>query len=325
MDEFRLVSIIIPVYNAEHYLGDCVASLLRQTYPNKEIIIVDDSSTDGSYLIAKSFESENVKVFQQRNAGAAVARNTGLANAKGDFIQFMDVDDFLSEDKIEKQVAALEGRKNKVAVCDYINFFDGQDLKLLKGVDQSSFIYSSDGPVEFLLNLWGANGESNFIQTNCWLVPRAVIDKSGGWRNYRCPDDDGEFFSRVLLASEGVVYVPGVYNYYRRTPHENKLSGNANRKYLQNTLLTIDLKKQNIEKVTHDARIRAAFAKQYLDYAVYTYMAQNTLSAIAYRKYKTLNHKIKLPELGGKMVEVFARLFGWRCAIVIKHYLSAKK
>ena len=305
-------------------LTSCIHPLLRQTYPNIEIIIVDDSSTDNSYAIAKGFESENVKVFQQRNSGAAVARNTGLANAKGDYIQFMDVDDYLSEDKIEKQVLALEGEKNKVAVCNYINFSEEQDLKFLKAADQSSFIYSSDDPVEFLLNLWGVNGESNFIQTNSWLVPRAVIDKSGGWRNYRCPDDDGEFFTRVLLASEGVVYVPGVYNYYRRSQHENKLSSNSKRKYLQNSLMTIDLKHLYIQRFASGEKVRMAFARQYLDYAVYIYGQQNILSAIAYKRYKNMHHKLRFPELGGKAIESFARIFGWRSAIIIKQYLSGK-
>lgn len=317
-----LVSIIIPVFNAERFIEKCIQSLLQQTYPKIEIIIVDDSSTDKSYLIAKSFENENVKVSQQRNAGAAVARNTGLANASGDYIQFMDVDDFISPDKIEKQVAALNGQENKVAVCGYINFFNGQDLRLLKAVDQSSFIYSSDCPVEFLLNLWGANGESNFIQTNSWLVPRSVIDKSGGWRNYRCPDDDGEFFTRVLLASEGIVYVPGVYNYYRRSPHENKLSGNAKKKYLQNVLLNIGLKHEYISKVSQSPKIRNAFAKQYLDFAVYSYLHQKTLSKIAYKKYKLLKCTIPTPLLGGKFVEFCARILGWRFVLKVKYNLS---
>jgi glycosyltransferase involved in cell wall biosynthesis len=310
----KKVSIIIPVYNAEDFLHQSITSLLQQTYTNKEIIIVDDSSKDNSYTIAKKFESENIKVLRQPNAGAAVARNTGIAHSTGDYIQFMDVDDFLSNDKIEKQLTTLASVRSKVAVCNYISFFDGQDLNSLKPGDQSSFIYNSDDPAEFLLNLWGANGESNFIQTNSWLIPRTIIEKSGNWRSYRCPDDDGEFFTRVLLSSEGVIYVPGVYNYYRRTTRENKLSGNTNKKYLQNTLLTIDLKFLYIQRLRSDEKIRAAFARQYLDYAVFNYGLQNVLSAIAYRKYKDLNYGVKLPKFGGKIVNLFTKLFGWKVA-----------
>jgi glycosyltransferase involved in cell wall biosynthesis len=124
------VSIIMPVYNAANFLQKSVTSLLQQTYSNKEIIIVDDSSSDNSYAIAQSFESENVTVLQQPNAGAAVARNTGLTHASGDYIQFMDVDDFLSPDKIEKQVEALKGNKNKIAVCNYTTFTDDAHLNV---------------------------------------------------------------------------------------------------------------------------------------------------------------------------------------------------
>ncbi|RNI32178.1 glycosyltransferase family 2 protein [Hanamia caeni] len=324
MNKFPLVSIIIPVYNAEHYLSDCIESLLQQTYLNKEIVIVDDSSTDESYLVAKKFESEIVKVCKQTNSGAAVARNTGLEHAKGDYIQFIDVDDFLSADKIEKQVAALEGEINKVAVCDYINFFDGQDLKLLKATDQSSFIYSSDNPVEFLLNMLGANGESNFIQTNSWLVPRTVIDKSGRWRNYRSVDDDGEFFTRVLLASDGIIYVPDIYNYYRRSYNENKLSSNTKRKYLQNALMTIDLKYLYISRFASGEKVRMAFARQYLDFAVYNYQHQRILSKIAYKKYKALQYNVPTPMLGGRLVEFCARILGWRFVVKAKYYLSER-
>lgn len=316
------VSIIMPVYNARKFLYSSLTSLLEQRYPDTEIIIVDDSSTDDSYSIAKTFGSKSVKILQQKNAGAAVARNTGLAHATGDYIQFMDVDDFLSVDKIEKQVIALEAQKNKVAVCNYINFVNDDELKQnIQPENQSRFIYSSDHPAEFLINLFGGKGESNFIQTNCWLVPRSVINKSGGWRNYRCPDDDGEFFTRVLLASEGIVYVPGVFNYYRRDVRDNKLSANANQKYIQNTLLTIDLKYEYLKKAAESEKLQKAFAKQYLDFAIYNYPLHKKLSMIALKRYKKMNQKAELPLLGGRATEFMKIIFGWKAAQLLRFYL----
>jgi glycosyltransferase involved in cell wall biosynthesis len=314
-----LVSIIIPVYNASAYLENAIRELLKQTYQHLEIIIVDDASTDNSLQIAKQNSSEKVIVISQDNAGAASARNNGLKTAKGVYVQFMDIDDFLSYDKISKQVLALSNEKNKVAVCNYINFNNDEELPLLRPNDQSSFIFSSDNPIDFLLNLWGSNGTSNFIQTNSWLVPRTLIDKAGGWHNYRCPDDDGEFFSRILLASDGVVYVPNVYNYYRRTNSENKLSSNSNKKYLQNTLLTIGLKYSYVKAISSDEKVEMAFAKQYLDFAVHNYPQQKVLSAIAYRSYNRMNQKSSLPLLGGKFIELLKRYLGWRFARIIKH------
>lgn len=310
----------MPVYNAAVFLEGSVKSLLQQTYAYKEIIIIDDSSTDDSYTIAKSFEGNGIKVLHQKNAGAAVARNTGLSVATGDYIQFMDADDYLSPDKIEKQVEALQQNPGCVAVCNYISFVSDDELEKLHTEDQSHFIYSTDQPVEFLINLLGDKGESNFIQTNCWLVPRAVIEKSGGWRNYRCPDDDGEFFARVLLASEGIVYVPGILNFYRRASAEHKLSSNAQKKYVQNTLLTIDLKYRYLKERTNDEKIQKSFARQYLDFAVYNYPRHRRLAKIAFRKYKSFKIRLEPPLLGGKAIEWMKKNFGWKIPSLIKYY-----
>jgi glycosyltransferase involved in cell wall biosynthesis len=84
-----LVSIIIPVYNAASFINETINSALQQTWPNKEIIIVDDGSTDDSLILAKKFEGDIVKIFSQQNKGASAARNKGLAEAKGDYIQFL--------------------------------------------------------------------------------------------------------------------------------------------------------------------------------------------------------------------------------------------
>jgi glycosyltransferase involved in cell wall biosynthesis len=319
------VSIIIPVYNSEQHISSAITSLNNQTYLNKEIIIVDDGSTDSSYAIAKAFETEACKVIRQTNSGAAIARNTGLVHSSGEFIQFLDVDDFLSSDKIEKQVKALETQHKKVAVCNYIEFFENNDLNLnhLK-VDQSDFIYSTDSPVDFLINLYGGYGKAHFIQTNSWLIPRLLIDKAGMWRNYRCPDDDGEFFARILLASEGVVYVPGVYNFYRRSIRDSSLSNNTNKKYLQNSLLTIDLKFRYLSRHIDSAALRKAMAEQYLRFAVYNYPKNKLLSEIANKRFKSIKVSVNTPKIGGKLIKIISTIFGWKIARIIKYYLRER-
>jgi glycosyltransferase involved in cell wall biosynthesis len=317
-----LVSIIIPVYNAARILKQTIECALEQTHEPKEIIIVDDGSADKSFELAKAYESEKVKVIRQSNAGAAVARNTGLTHAKGDYIQFLDAGDLLTADKIEKQVKALHGEQNKIAVCNYKQFTTEDELKNGLYPDQSTFIYSSDDPQDFLIALWGGKGQPNFIQTNCWLVPKQMIERAGGWRVYRCPDDDGDFFARVLLASKGIVYVPDVYNYYHTEPGAaNQLSQSKNKKYLQNTLLTIDLKHQYLLRKGFHPLINKAIASQYLRFAVDQFPAQKILSAIAYKRYRVLNEKVKLPVLGGRMIELIKQVFGWRMARRTRYWL----
>lgn len=297
-------------------------SVLAQTHQPLEVILVDDGSSDNSYAVATQYASDHVRVLQQKNAGAAVARNTGLAIAKGDFIQFLDAGDVLSEEKIEAQVRALQEQAGKVAVCRYKQFTTDEELKNGFYPDQSSFIYSSDDPQDFLINLWGGRGHMNFIQTNCWLVPRQVIEKAGGWRAYRCPDDDGEFFARVLLACEGIVYVPDVYNYYHITPGGiNQLSRSGNPKYLKNVLLTIALKHQYLLRKGHHPLTGKAIASQYFRFAVDQYPAQRKLSAIAYRRYSALHETVAIPILGGRIIELIKQVFGWRIARLVRYYL----
>jgi glycosyltransferase involved in cell wall biosynthesis len=318
-----LVSVIIPLYNSASGLERTMRAVLAQEHVPLEVILVDDGSSDNSYELARQYVGDKVQVLQQRNAGAAIARNTGLAAARGAYIQFLDAGDLIDKEKIAAQVAALEKQPGHVAVCGYKQFTTEADLHNGIFPDQSSFIYSSDDPQDFLVRLWGGYGEMNFIQTNCWLVPRTVIDRAGPWRAYRCPDDDGEFFARVLLAGKGVVHVPGVYNYYHiEEGGVNQLSRSTNHKYLMNTLLTIALKHDYLRNYnpSHPA-INKAIAAQYFRFAVDMFPSQKVLSGIAWRRFLALHEKPPRIQLGGTLIETIHRLFGWRAARLIRHYL----
>src|ERR1700751_2900109 len=110
-----LVSILIPAYNSEQWIGDTLRSAIAQTWEPKEIIVVDDGSTDRTLEIARHFESNGVRVFTQVNLGAAAARNAAFKLSQGDFSQWLDADDLLAPNKIEKQLAALrEGEGSRI-------------------------------------------------------------------------------------------------------------------------------------------------------------------------------------------------------------------
>jgi glycosyltransferase involved in cell wall biosynthesis len=100
-----LVSVVIPVFNGERYLGEALESVLAQTYRPVEVIVVDDGSTDGSAAIARSFQG--VRVLEQARGGPAVARNAGAVDSTGEFLAFHDADDLLPEDKLERQIGHL--------------------------------------------------------------------------------------------------------------------------------------------------------------------------------------------------------------------------
>lgn len=113
-----LVSIIVPVYNVEHYISRCVDSLLNQTYRNIEIILVDDGSTDSSSLICDQYakKDQRIQVFHKKNGGLSDARNVGITYSKGDFITFVDSDDFVTKDYIEYMYRLLQENHADISI-----------------------------------------------------------------------------------------------------------------------------------------------------------------------------------------------------------------
>lgn len=108
--ENKLISVVLPTYNVASYLGKCLDSLVKQTYLNIEILVVIDGATDGSYELAQEYENKDprVKVIYQENAGSGPARNNGIENSRGEYIAFIDPDDWVDEDYIETLVKLQE-------------------------------------------------------------------------------------------------------------------------------------------------------------------------------------------------------------------------
>lgn len=114
------ISIIIPVYNVEKYLCECIDSVLNQTFKDFELILVDDGSTDKSGIICDEYKLKDnrIKVIHQKNSGVSVARNTGISNAKNEYITFIDSDDYIDQTMYEKMSLILEKYKCDVVLCD---------------------------------------------------------------------------------------------------------------------------------------------------------------------------------------------------------------
>lgn len=106
-----MISIIIPIYNAEQYLKNCLDSLLHQSEKELQVIMIDDGSTDGSLALAKSIAAAHptVELYEQAHAGQSAARNLGLKHAKGEYVAFVDADDAIAQDWCEKHIAAIKG------------------------------------------------------------------------------------------------------------------------------------------------------------------------------------------------------------------------
>ncbi|MEO0737461.1 MAG: glycosyltransferase family 2 protein [Cyanobacteria bacterium J06649_12] len=123
----KLVSVVIPVFNAEKFVGKTISSVLAQTYSELEVLIVDDGSPDRSIEICRQFDDPRIKIIQQANRGLAGARNTGIRHATGDYIALVDADDLWTEDKIEKHVGHLETNPHVGISFSYSRLIDEDD------------------------------------------------------------------------------------------------------------------------------------------------------------------------------------------------------
>ncbi len=171
-----LVSILIPAFNAQEWIGDTIRSALRQTWPNKEVIVVDDGSRDETPSVARAFALSEVKVVSQANQGAAAARNHAYAICQGDYIQWLDADDLLGPDKITRQMEALEhGAGPRTLLSSAWGTFMYRPHKLRFSPTP---LWCDLSPVEWLIRKMGQNLH---MQTATWLVSRDLTEAAGPW------------------------------------------------------------------------------------------------------------------------------------------------
>ena len=243
-----LVSILIPAYNSETWLAESIKSALAQTWDRKEIIIVDDGSTDATFSVASEFESSIVRVEQQENQGAAAARNTAYSLCQGDY-----ADDMLAPSKVARQMEfVLEGESPRTLLSGPWGKFY---YRLEKASFRPSPLWRDLSPLEWLLSKMGENCH---MQTATWLVSRELTEAAGPWDTRLLSDDDGEYFCRVILESERIKFEPEAQVFYRVTDC-GRLSyvGDSDAK-MEALFLSMQLQIQNIRSIEDSSQVRDA-------------------------------------------------------------------
>jgi glycosyltransferase involved in cell wall biosynthesis len=316
-----LVSVIIPLYNCENYIEATIDSVLQQTWSNIEILIVDDGSTDHSLAIAKKIVSDKIKVFEQVNKGASAARNLGLMHAKGDYIQYLDADDLLSPDKIEKQLIALAGTKDQIAVCPTIYFFNWENhLEKKPEARELTYLYTTTSTLNFLLNLYGVNGNGSMITIHAWLTPKTIINAIGSWNEEISVDDDGEYFCRVVLSAAKIIFTDNVYSYYRKYKNGNNLANRKTLSAIESTYYALTLKEKHLLEHNADPTIKQTFANAYYKLAVDCFPKYKTLSReILIKANQNLITKPKL-FLGSSITDFLANHISWKLVKYIQFF-----
>jgi glycosyltransferase involved in cell wall biosynthesis len=201
-----LVSVIIPCYNAGLWVGEAIQSCLDQTHSPIEIIVVDDGSTDGSLDRIKSF-GERVRWETGAKGGGNHARNRGFAISSGQYIQFLDADDYLLPDKIARQLRLLKQTGADVVYGDWRHRHDGQS-----GASRFEDVPAAGAHEDLLAALLSGW----WVPSNALLFRREIVGRVGGWDESLLAAQDSDFLFSVVLASAKIIYQPGCGAIYRR-------------------------------------------------------------------------------------------------------------
>jgi len=303
-----LVSILIPAYNAERWLADTIESAIAQTWPQKEIIVVDDGSTDQTLAVARQFERNAVRVVTQSNQGAAATRNKAFSLSRGDYIQWLDADDLLSPDKVAHQMQGAEQTRDPQMLFSsswaYFRF------RPTKAKFVPTPLWCDLDPTEWLIRKWEGNWH---MQTATWLVSRELTEAAGPWDTRLLVDDDGEYFSRVISASSGIRFVPQSKVYYRITP-SNRLShiGRSNKK-IEAHFLGMKLQIGHLRAREDSDRVRSACVTYLQTWLPIFYPERSDLLHEAQQLAANLGGRLSIPKAPWKYAWI-EKLFGFAAA-----------
>ena len=249
-----LVSVIIPCFNAERWLKEAIDSCLQQSYPNIEIIVVDDGSTDSCLEILKSY-GERIIWESGPNRGGNYARNRGFALSKGEYIQYLDADDYLLTEKIERQVQFLEETEADVVYEDWRyqhHLPDGTTY-----LEEIRISGEQEDILESLLRNWWTTPGSI-------IVRRSAVEKCDGWDESLKAGQDRDFIIRMAISGVKFVYLPGCYSIYREYGKVSVSSSNRYR-WLENHCLLLEKTEATLAQMNRlPAKYRRALAQSYV-------------------------------------------------------------
>lgn len=243
------VSVIIPIYNTEIYLKQCLDSVINQTFKDFECICINDGSTDNSLSILKEYISKDTrfKLIDKKNEGVSVARNTGIQNASAKYILFVDSDDWITKNHIEVLYDTIEKYD-----CDLVSsdayFYDNQTKKTYLKRPQNEFfnriITSTETKKKLLAlgNIWGSWGK---IYKKEFLTKNDILFR-------KCVMEDILFIYEVILASKSIMFIDKLLYFYRKNIINSATSNNNGRIYIFIDLFKT-LRQTLIKKNNYDA------------------------------------------------------------------------
>lgn len=265
---YPLISVVVPVYNVSLYLSECIESILHQTYKNLEIILVDDGSTDGSGQICDSFlkVDNRVKVFHKKNSGLGLTRNFGIQHAKGEYLSFVDSDDFAEPEMIEKLISAVNKSKAELIIGGFTRV--NQNGKVIFVKHYKSKVYIGEEIQNKLCPriLGGLPDKSDDIKASVWnnLYSSRFIKENNlsfvSERKYISEDID---WTLKCLSCAKKVEICSFSDYCYRTNNAS-LSQKYNAKKFELSTFFYSYISERIKELNLGAEAKLRFKKQFL-------------------------------------------------------------
>lgn len=221
-----LVSIIVPIYNSALYLNECIESILKQSYDNFELILVDDGSTDSSYSICKKYAvvDKRITVIHNVNHGVSFSRNCGISIAKGEFVTFCDADDLYAINHIELLVDSALKYDSDITVCNFVYYRDGSPL-LRQSISESQILKKN----ELIKHMFITNYIGGFVWNK--LFSKRILSNVCFPNDIDICEDTYFVFSALINANR--IYYSSETTYYYRLSSSSTI-GNINNLFTEN-------------------------------------------------------------------------------------------
>ena len=317
----ELITIVINVYNGEKFIKKCLDSAINQTYRNLEILIINDGSTDKTLEICKKYKDKRIRIINTKNLGLSLSRNVGIDNSKGEYLYFIDVDDFIEEDTIEYLYKLIKKHKVKMATCGTLEIYKYDFNKPVKKekievLTDKQMLEKNVLSIDYAINLWNKLMSKDLFR-NIRFENRIINDLAVTYK--------------LIIESREIVNSNQIKYYYLRNIKSISIKNKT--EYYRN----IDIYNVSVERYNNIKKIYPDFLANdigLLRNIVFLYTKQNKkmhkyLDSIGVKKLykeifsiKILGYKMKKKD---KIIIILFRISPKLYSVLLKVYLKIKK
>ena len=340
----KKLSVIVPVYNAEKWIKDALDSLVNQTYPDIEVICVDDGSADGSGAEINKYIEKclNIRLIKQKNAGVSAARNKGIENAEGEYIAFLDADDYIELDAYYTMIQQLEAEGSDAVFCEFVRFWPNGKIQYTVEENFPAFA-DNPGNISLFFKTSAGRTAGNTLYTpdihgsSCRSIYKKSIIESFGIRFYEdlCFAEDQIFVLEYLEHCKKISYCNKPFVWYR-----GWTKAPCYRNYYSNHMALVGYQKNIVDRNGYYSDKEKRKLKAYLDCTAYFMITAEVFSFRSdaekimkeYSRHREFTDKLTLfgfvqkyksnPDIKRIALFVLLKLRMWR---VIKKLYPAKK